>query len=154
MASKLQLELSTPTGFGHSEFLRRHLLAAHRILRPPLRELSLAIVGEQKMSQLHRRYLNRIGPTDVLSFELDRDARGRVLAGQVVICLTVARRHSRQRGVKLPNELLLYALHGMLHLCKFDDRTPAGFARIHRMEDRILSRLGVGPVFQASGARA
>jgi hypothetical protein len=48
-------------------------------------------------------------------------------------------------------ELLLYALHGMLHLAGFDDRTARGFATMHRTEDDILTRLGVGPVFSAPG---
>ena len=50
--------------------------------------------------------------------------------------------------------LLLYALHGMLHLCGFDDRTAAGFKRMHGTEDRILTRLGVGPVFAPAGKPA
>ncbi len=45
------------------------------------------------------------------------------------------------------NEVLLYALHGMLHLSGFDDRTDADFRKMHRMEDRLLARLGIGPVF-------
>ncbi len=43
--------------------------------------------------------------------------------------------------------MLLYAVHGLLHLCGYDDRTPAGFRRMHRKEDDLLARLGVGPVF-------
>jgi probable rRNA maturation factor len=43
---------------------------------------------------------------------------------------------------------LLYSLHGMLHLCGFDDRTEPDFRRMHQTEDEILTRLGVGPVFQ------
>jgi len=46
-------------------------------------------------------------------------------------------------------ELLLYALHGMLHLCGFDDRTDRGFRTMHRREDDILTALGFGPVFAA-----
>jgi hypothetical protein len=44
--------------------------------------------------------------------------------------------------------LLLYGLHGMLHLCGFDDRTERAFRAMHAKEDEILTRLGVGPVFR------
>ena len=109
--------------------------------------LSLALVTDAEMSRLHESYLGIPGPTDVLTFELDHDARGRVLAGEVIVCLPEAKRQARLRGSTPGNELLLYALHGMLHLSGFDDRTAAGYQAMHRKEDQILMRLGVGPVF-------
>jgi len=87
------------------------------------------------------------GPTDVLTFPLEEGAGGRIIAGEVVICVPEARRQSRKMGTAIERELLLYALHGMLHLCGFDDRTAAGYQGMHRIEDQILKRLGVGPVF-------
>jgi hypothetical protein len=42
----------------------------------------------------------------------------------------------------------------MLHLCGYDDRTDAAFAAMHRTEDRILSQLGVGPVFAPTTSAA
>ena len=100
------------------------------------------------MSQLHQRFLGIAGPTDVLTFELDHDSRGRVTAGEIVICVPEARRQARLRNTGVERELLLYALHGMLHLSGFDDRTAAGFGRMHQKEDEILARLGIGPVFR------
>ena len=87
------------------------------------------------------------GPTDVLTFPLDLDVRGRPVAGEVVVCVSEARRRAKEHGVPLERELLLYALHGLLHLCGYDDRTDASFRAMHRTEDQILTRLGVGPVF-------
>jgi ssRNA-specific RNase YbeY (16S rRNA maturation enzyme) len=46
--------------------------------------------------------------------------------------------------------LLLYAVHGTLHLCGHDDRTAREYRIMHRTEDDLLTRLGVGPVFAAS----
>jgi len=130
--------------------LRKHLLAVHAILNPPLGELSLALVGDKKMADLHQQFLGIPGPTDVLTFPLETDKKGRPLSGEVVICMPEARRRCRESGGKLRDELLLYALHGLLHLCGYDDRTDRDFKAMHRMEDRILSRLGVGPVFMSA----
>ena len=129
--------------------LRSNLVAAHAILKPPLRMLSIALVGDARMSQLHEQFLGIKGPTDVLTFELEHDPRGRVTAGEVVVCVPEARRQAKKRGIELRMELLLYALHGMLHLCGFDDRTDRGFRTMHRREDDILTALGFGPVFAA-----
>jgi probable rRNA maturation factor len=99
------------------------------------------------MATLHKRFLNESGPTDVLTFELAHDARNQTTSGEIIICLTVAQKQARKRNHSVARELLLYALHGLLHLSGFDDRTPADFKVMHAREDEILTRLGVGPVF-------
>jgi probable rRNA maturation factor len=145
----LRITFAIPrTGTRHVPFLRRHLLAAHDMLRPPLRELSVALVGDRRMAALHEQFLGIPGPTDVLTFPMDEDDRGRATAGEVVVCVPEARRQAKRNGVGVERELLLYALHGMLHLCGYDDRTAAAFRTMHATEDRILTQLGVGPVFK------
>lgn len=131
----------------HSGYLRRNLLRARRLIAAPLRELSLVLVSDSAMADLHQRFMNLPGPTDVLTFPVDLDARQRPISGEVVVCVPYARRTAESLGIALKNELLLYALHGMLHLCGFDDRTDREFAQMHRKEDRILRQLGVGAVF-------
>ena len=151
--ANLALDISASTGKAAAGYLRKHLLAAHAILEPPLRELSLALVGDARMSDLHDRYLGISGPTDVITFPLETGPRGRVTAGEVVVCVPEARRQARRGHRRVEHELLLYALHGMLHLCGYDDKTPREFRRIHRTEDMILTQLGVGPVFDAGPRR-
>jgi probable rRNA maturation factor len=141
------LNVNAATGKRHVPFVRRHLRRAHAILNPALRELSLAFVGDARMSQLHEEFMAIPGPTDVLTFPLDQDARRRVTAGEVVVCVPEATRRAKEHKVPLERELLLYALHGLLHLCGYDDRTARDYRRIHRTEDMILTELGVGPVF-------
>jgi probable rRNA maturation factor len=131
----------------HVPFLRRNLKAAHEILTPPLSEMSVALVGDARMSELHEEFMGIAGPTDVLTFPLETNAIGQVTEGEVVICVTEGRRRAREHRVQPELELLLYALHGMLHLCGYDDRTHRAYAKMHRTEDEILQRLGVGPVF-------
>ena len=76
------------------------------------------------------------------------------MAGEVVVCVPHAVRAARRSGVAARKEVLLYALHGMLHLCGFDDRTDRDFVRMHQREDDILKRLGVGAVFAREGGVA
>ncbi len=145
----LSLSVSAATAAQHAfvPALRRRLRAAHAILSPALIDLSVALVGDKRMGGLHARFMGIPGPTDVLTFPLDADRRGRVTAGEVVVCVPEARRRAREHGVPVEHELLLYALHGMLHLCGYDDRTDRAYSTMHRKEDEILRQLGVGPVF-------
>jgi len=134
--------------------LRRNIGKAHQLLKSALRELSIALVGAKQMSELHHEFLGLTGPTDVLTFELGYDLRGRVTSGEIAICVPVARRQARTRGGKTEDEVLLYALHGLLHLCGYDDRTELDFQAMHRREDRILAELGIGPVFDTAPGRS
>jgi probable rRNA maturation factor len=154
MASKLTLQISASTGARFVPFLRRNLRRAHAILKPAsLAEMSLALVGDARMCKLHAQFMGIEGPTDVLTFPLDEDARGRVTAGEIVVCVPEALRRAKDHKERPERELLLYALHGMLHLCGYDDRTAADFRRMHRTEDEILTQLGIGPVFLRAEAR-
>lgn len=143
-----ELSITATTGHAYVPWLQSMLLRARALMRSPLRELSVALVGDKRMSLLHEQFLGIPGPTDVLTFELNHDARNRVTAGEVVICVPEARRQARRRPhSSVRKELLLYALHGMLHLTGYDDRTEDDYRQMHRKEDEILRRLGVGPVF-------
>jgi probable rRNA maturation factor len=133
--------------------LGRGLIDAHRMLRSPLRELSLAVVPGRQMAVLHKKFLHKTGPTDVLTFELEHERRGRAVSGEIVVCSTLAKARARQLGHPLSHELLLYAIHGLLHLSGFDDRTESAFAAMHAKEDEILTRLGIGPVFAPRSGR-
>ncbi len=149
----LKLAIHAVIAKKHVPFLRKKLLAAHAVLRPALRELSIALVADRAMSELHRQFMNVRGPTDVLTFPLDLDGQQQALSGEVIVCVPEARRQAKSRGTKVEEEVLLYALHGMLHLCGFDDRTQSAFRKMHRMEDKILTHLGIGPVFAPPTAK-
>jgi probable rRNA maturation factor len=150
LATRPPLKLSISAGDARAwvPTLRRHLLRAHAMLRSPLCEVSLAIVRAPQMASLHRQFLGIDGPTDVLTFELEHDARNRVISGEIVLCSSVARTRARDLGHAPADEALLYAIHGLLHLSGFDDKTAGDFAVMHAKEDEILTRIGVGPVFR------
>ena len=83
-------------------------------------ELSVSLVTEEEIADLHERYMHEEGPTDVLSFPLDDDGRGddglRVL-GDVVIAPSVA---ARNRPEEPASEMRLLLVHGILHLLGHD----------------------------------
>jgi probable rRNA maturation factor len=145
-----RLTFHAPLGAQFIPYLRKNLRKARAILGSPLSELSIALVNDKRMSALHERFLGLRGATDVLTFPMDLNVGGRAVSGEVVICVPHARRAAKKHGVSVRNELLLYALHGMLHLMGFDDRTAAQYKHMHCIEDEILAQLGVGPVFEPS----
>ena len=112
-------------------------------------QLSVVLLGDDDMADAHRRHLGVEGPTDTLSFDLRDAVEGEdplYVEGEVLLGVGVARRQAESRGHELRLELLLYALHGLLHLLGEDDRTDAGFRRMHEKENELLRSLGLSPI--------
>lgn len=147
MTSPLTLTVTALAGKPHIAFVKKYLKRACAGLRAPLRELTVVFVGDRRMSELHGQFMNLPTPTDVLTFPIDEDSRGRPITGEVYVCIPEARRQARARAVPVEHEVLLYSLHGLLHLCGFDDKTDAEYRKMHRKEDQILTQLGIGRVF-------
>src|SRR5262249_32796840 len=105
-------------------------------------EISLAFVDNATIHQLNKRYLNHDEPTDVLSFPLTEPGAKR-LAGELVIGAEVARAQAQGRGHDVQAELALYVIHGLLHLCGYDDKTEAHAAAMRQRERHYLRELGL-----------
>jgi probable rRNA maturation factor len=105
-------------------------------------KISLAFVDNSTIHQLNKRYLNHDEPTDVLSFPLSDGDRG-PLDGELVIGVEVAQEEATARGHNIQMELTLYVIHGLLHLCGYDDGDSAGAAEMRRRERHHLGKLGL-----------
>lgn len=118
--------------------------------------VSVAVVDDDAIRQLHKRHLDRDEPTDVLAFDLrgettppDDSPSETWVDGDVVVSIETARREADRRGHRVDAELALYAVHGTLHLLGHDDQVAEEAARMHEIEDEILTGLGLGRVFEA-----
>ena len=103
--------------------------------------LSVAIVDERRMAAMHRQYKQLDGPTDVLAFDLGCAAGG-ALDAELLLCRDVAVRQAAARGHTVRLELLLYAVHGLLHVLGYDDDAEHA-AAMHRREDELLTAVGL-----------
>lgn len=112
-------------------------------------EVRALIVDDAHMSRAHARYAGVEGTTDVLTFDLS-GGRG-PLDADLLVCLDEARRQSASHGHEVEHELLLYILHGVLHCLGHDDHDEDRARRMHEEEDRVLTAIGVGPVYAPGG---
>ncbi|MHC4427293.1 MAG: rRNA maturation RNase YbeY [Planctomycetota bacterium] len=131
------------------EWLQAHLAQTLAHLPRPVRCVNVRVVDEPEMRELHRRHLGCDEATDVLAFS--ESAADQPIEADIAVCLEVARRSCAGRGHAVEHELLLYALHGLLHCAGHEDKTTEGFRAMHAEEDRILAAIGVGPVFKSEG---
>ena len=94
-------------------------------------ELSIILVDEAAMEQLHVQWMDEPGPTDVLSFPMDELRPGTEdsitpagLLGDIVLCPQVAIGQAETAGHSTLDEMLLLTTHGLLHLLGFDHAEP------------------------------
>jgi probable rRNA maturation factor len=116
----------------------RHVLRREGVERY---RLSVALVDDRQIRRLNRRYLDHDYATDVLSFRLDDEADDH-LSGEIIISAEQACRVAGEHGADAAAELLLYAVHGCLHLTAFDDQSPAAARAMHARESELLAELG------------
>jgi probable rRNA maturation factor len=105
-------------------------------------KISLAFVDDTTIAGLNKRFLEHEGPTDVITFPLSGQG-AKKLEGEVVIGVEVAQREAVDRGHDVNTELCLYVIHGCLHLCGYDDRTPKAAAEMRRKEREYLRLLAL-----------
>ena len=110
-------------------------------------EISLAIINDQQMQVLNARYLDHDWPTDVLSFVHESDEHR--LEGEIIVSADTALREARRYGWRPADELLLYIIHGALHLIGYDDHNQDDLADMRNAERRHLRYFGLTPRYLA-----
>jgi len=111
----------------------------------PQAELSILLVDPAVMTDLHVRWMDEPGPTDVLSFPMDELRPGREGAltppgtlGDIVLCPEVAAQQAVVAGHSTVEELLLLTTHGILHLLGYDHAEPEEETEMFGLQRRLL----------------
>ena len=99
---------------------------------------------------MNRRHLGHDWPTDVIAFGLS-DPGEPILSGEVVLSAEMAAATARAAGTDPEAELALYLVHGLLHLCGYDDHSAEDVAAIRRREGEILASAGLINTFPMVG---
>lgn len=86
-------------------------------------ELTLAFIKDDEMAELHQKWMDLPGTTDVMSFPMDElrpnDPEPGIL-GDIVISPVVARAQAEKAGHSFDHEVKILAAHGLLHLLGYD----------------------------------
>ena len=104
--------------------------------------VGIALMDNATIHALNKRFLNHDEATDVLSFPLS-DPGSRKLEGDLAIGAEVAQAQAAARGHDVQAELALYVIHGLLHLCGYDDHEDEGRAAMRARERHYLGLLGL-----------
>jgi probable rRNA maturation factor len=95
-------------------------------------QLSIVLVDDGAITKLNAKYHGVRGPTDVLSFDYG-DGQG-----ELILSVQRAVIHATRFRTTPARELILYVVHGILHLHGFDDLTAAKRRRMRVAERRVM----------------
>ena len=94
-------------------------------------EVSVVLVSDRRMAELHCRFLQEPGPTDVITFQ----------HGEIFVSTETARRQARRFGTTASHEMRLYIAHGLLHLHGFDDKNARSSAKMQRTQEKLVAKV-------------
>lgn len=108
----------------------------------PDSELSIRLVNEQEITQLHIKWMDLPGPTDVLSFPMDEmkpnsASNGPGVIGDIVLCPAFAEKNGKQ---PLAAELQLLTVHGVLHLLGYDHEELDAEKQMFGLQEEFLKQ--------------
>jgi rRNA maturation RNase YbeY len=104
-------------------------------------DLGFRLVGKAEIIRLNEQFLHHAGSTDVISFDYSERGNRKFLSGEIFICVDEAVAQASRYRTTWQRELVRYAVHGVLHLCGYDDSAPSARRLMKRREERLLSQL-------------
>lgn len=105
-------------------------------------ELAIVLVDREEIARLHGEFCGDPAPTDVITFR----------HGEIVICPDVAAEQGRDFQRSAADEVLLYGIHGMLHLLGYDDHAEADYERMAAAQERVFQAVLAAGADGADGA--
>lgn len=147
--SAMSIEVANESGIDVSE---AELISVARFVITemdvnPAAELSLVLLDTAAMADLHMRWMDLPGPTDVMSFPMDElepggrpDAPdpGPTMLGDIALCPEFAAIQAAAAGHSLGHELALLTIHGVLHLLGYDHAEPDEAKEMFALQQRLL----------------
>ncbi len=123
----------------------------------PATELCLRLVDPDTIAVLNQQWMDKKGPTDVLSFPMDELSPGKEddeaiegYLGDIALCPQVADQQAPAAGHSTADEIELLTVHGILHLLGYDHAEPDEHKEMFGLQGRLLvewarAKVGVDP---------
>lgn len=108
-------------------------------------DLEVLLVDEEEMTQLHVKWMDEPGPTDVLTFPMDEirpHSADAGILGDIVICPQVAIRQAESAGHPFTHEMSILGVHGLLHIVGYDHADKEDEKEMFDLQESIVARWG------------
>lgn len=96
--------------------------------------VSVTLIGDAEIARVHGEFMDDPTPTDVITFPYGEE-------GEILISVETAERQASEFGASFEREVLLYLVHGLLHLGGFEDATAAGQGEMNDLQERLVEEV-------------
>ena len=121
------------------KFLRKVISDISRRLKLKKEKFEFVFLDKRRIRKLNSEFTGRGSPTDVLAFRLEGRKGEEILTYvNIFISLDAARENSRTFGTSFDKEVVLYIIHGILHVAGYDDKSRPDRLRMRRREEELL----------------
>lgn len=118
----------------NEKFVKRIAADILKIIKSKRSEIEIVFLTDGAIKPINKRYKKSARSTDVLSFDLGERA-------QILISSDMALRNCRVFNTSFENELIIYVIHGILHLSGYDDENTKDRLKMFQKQDSIMERL-------------
>jgi probable rRNA maturation factor len=94
-------------------------------------EVDVIFVTPSVSARVHQEFFHDPSATDVMTFQ----------HGEIIICPAIAQKQKKIEGLSFENELLTYIIHGVLHLCGWDDLNEPDFKAMQKKQSTLRQKL-------------
>ena len=115
-------------------------------------ELGIRVTDDETIRELNRRHLEHDYATDVISFCYDLEQP--FVSGELVVSVDTAKDRASEVGWDARNELLLYVVHGVLHIVGMEDSSDQDRAEMRVAESLVMRQLGIHDIERFAADRA
>ena len=143
MNANIFYQTDVPKHLRRTGIIKKACLAALKPCAKENAEVNIIFVDEKEILRVNKTYLNHHYVTDVISFNHPRppfDIGAPWAFGDVYVCYGVARKNAPLFKHTYLQEMMMYAVHGCLHLTGMDDSTPPQRAEMDRKAEKIIAR--------------
>jgi probable rRNA maturation factor len=102
-------------------------------VKPPT-VVSVTLIDDLKIGRVHLQFMDDPSPTDVITFPYGEE-------GEILISVETAERQALEYGVSVERELVLYLIHGLLHLSGYGDTTETSRAEMDELQESLLAEV-------------
>ena len=105
-------------------------------------DLNVTFVDDAEMTDLHIKWMDEPGSTDVLSFPMDlpESENDVVTLGDIVISPDFATAQANQAGHTPAHEMFILATHGLLHILGYDHADPAEEKIMFTLQESLVKQ--------------
>lgn len=100
-------------------------------------DIAYIFCSDERILEVNKQYLQHDYYTDIITFDY---SEGQIISGDIFISIDTVKTNAEEFGVTFEQELNRILIHGILHLCGQDDKTPELRLEMIRKENLAIER--------------